>query len=149
MKCASAVQGYQGQPATFFGLMVVRSNGEVRLNVRNSGLLDFTTNPRHEALSDYWKSKDESTAMKLVTPAWKASAPSCAGEAQLVGASFLRATAKEEHYAMKGPFQLMGAYATANLAEIRTEDVQRLYIHGVLRPVVGKFLLFQRVMRRK
>ena len=134
---ASAVQGYQGQPATFFGLMVVRENGEVRLNIRNSGLIDFTTNPRHEALSEFWKAKDESSDMKLVTPVWRASAPSCDGEAQLVCASFLRATAKEEHYAMKGPFQLMGVYATANLSEIRTKDGQRLYIHGVLRDWSG------------
>jgi hypothetical protein len=131
------VQGYQGHPATFFGLMAVRENGEFRLTIRNSGLIDFTTDPRHIALSEYWQAKGESTDMKLVTPAWKAAAPSCDGDAQLVCASFLRATAKEEHYAMKSPFQVMGVYATANLAEIRTKDGQRLYIHGVLRDWSG------------
>ena len=38
---------------------------------------------------------------------------------------------------MKGPFQMMGVYATANLSEIRTKDGQRLYIHGVLRDWSG------------
>jgi hypothetical protein len=38
---------------------------------------------------------------------------------------------------MKGPFQMMGVYASANLSEIRTKDGQRLYIHGVLRDWSG------------
>jgi hypothetical protein len=80
--------------------------------------------------------------LKLVTPVWRASAPSCDGEAQPVCASFLRAIAREEHYAMKGPFQMMGVYASANLSEIRTKDGQRLYIHGfagLVRVGVGDF----------
>ena len=134
---ASTVQGPDGQPATFLGLTAIRENGEVRLNIRNNGLIDFSTNARHEMLTEYWKSKDESSEIRLATPAWKASAPFCDGEAQLACASFLRATAKEEHYALQNPFQLMGVYASANLTDIHTKDGQRLFIHGVLRDWSG------------
>ena len=59
------------------------------------------------------------------------------GDAQLACASFLRATMKEEHYAMQNPFQLMGVYACANLSDLYTKDGQRLFIHGVLRDWSG------------
>ena len=47
---ASTVQGLDGQPATIFGLTVIRQNGEVRLNIGNNGWIDYTSNPRHQQL---------------------------------------------------------------------------------------------------
>ena len=134
---AATVQGLEGQPATFLGLTAIRENGEVRLNIRNNGLIDHNSNPRHEKLAEFWSAKDESSELRMVTPAWKAQAPSCDGDAQLACASFLRATMKEEHYAMQNPFQLMGVYACANLSDLYTKDGQRLFIHGVLRDWSG------------
>ena len=134
---AATVQGREGQPATFFCLTAIRENGEVRLNFRNNGLIDHTSNPRHEKLSEFWNAKGESSEWELVTPSCEDQALSCHGDAQLACASFLRATMKEEHYAMQNPFQLMGVYACANLSDLYTKDGQRLFIHGVLRDWSG------------
>jgi len=38
---------------------------------------------------------------------------------------------------MKSPFQLMGAFASANLADIYTKDGKRLFVQGVLRDWSG------------
>ena len=37
---APTVQGLYGQPATFFGLAVIRENGQLTLHVRKNGLID-------------------------------------------------------------------------------------------------------------
>jgi hypothetical protein len=68
---------------------------------------------------------------------WKPQTLSCDGDAQLACASFLRATMKEEHYAMRNPFQLMGVYACANLIGVFTKDGQRLFVDAVLRDWSG------------
>ena len=59
---------------------------------------------------------------QVVALSWKPQASSCDGDAQLACASLLPATMKEEHYAMRNPFQLIGVYACANLAGVFTKD---------------------------
>ena len=136
---AVAMQGCAGQAATILGMIVVKDDTEVKLSIRSSAIVDFTNTPRHTVLTDYVNSQDASTQLLSVTPTWMPSSqtPSCDGEALLACASFLRATGKDEHYAMKNPFQLMGAFASANLADIYTKDGKRLFVQGILRDWSG------------
>ena len=69
---ALSVQGLDGQPATFLGLTVLRENGEVRLNFRTTGLLDYTNNPRHQQLSEYWNAKNVAAELKVTQLIWLA-----------------------------------------------------------------------------
>jgi hypothetical protein len=133
------MQGCEGRAATILGMIVVKDDTEVKLSIRSSAIVDFTNTPRHEALQEYYKSQDASTQLVSVTPTWMPSSqsPSCDGEALLACASFLRAVGKDEHYAMKSPFQLMGAFASANLGDIYTKDGKRLFVQGVLRDWSG------------
>jgi hypothetical protein len=136
---AVAMQGCAGQAATILGMIVVKDDNEVKLSIRSSAIVDFTNTPRHAALTDYVKSRDDSTQLVSVTQTWTPSSqtPSCDGEALLACASFLRATGRDEHYAMNSPFQLMGAFASANLADIYTKDGKRLFVQGILRDWSG------------
>ena len=118
-------------------MAVIRENGQLILHIKNNGLIDYASNPRHQQLSEFWNAKDESAVLKLVTPAWKAQTPFCDRDSQLACASFLRATMKEEHYSTRNPFQLMGVYACANLADVCTKNGQRLFVGGVLRDWSG------------
>ena len=133
------MQGCEGRAATILGMIVVKDDTEVKLSIRSSAIVDFTNTPRHEALQEHYKSQDASTQLVSVTPTWMPSSqsPSCDGEALLACASFLRAIGRDEHYAMKSPFQLMGAFASANLGDIYTKDGKRLFVQGVLRDWSG------------
>jgi hypothetical protein len=133
------MQGCAGQAATILGMVVVKDDVDVKLSIRSSAIVDFTNTPRHEALAEYFKSRDASTQLVSVTPTWMPSSqsPSCDGEALLACASFLRAIGRDEHYAMKSPFQLMGAVASANFGDTYTKDGSRLFVQGVLRDWSG------------
>jgi hypothetical protein len=134
---ADAVQGLAGQAGTLFGMVAVYDNQQVKLSIRNGALLDFSSNQRHEQLEKSCKSRTEATEIVCVTQSWTARAPSCDGDAVLACACFLKTAAKEEHYAMQEPFQLMGVYASGNLSDIYTQDRQRFFIHGMLRDWSG------------
>lgn len=136
---AVAMQGCTGQAVTILGMVVVKEDIDVKLSIRSSAIVDFTNTPRHEALAEYCKSQDASTQLLSVTPTWTPSSQSTCldGEALLACASFLRAVGRDEHYAMKSPFQLMGAVASANLGDIHTKDGSRFFVQGVLRDWSG------------
>lgn len=135
---AHAVQGRAKASVLILGMLAIHDNGQVKLSVRSSSVLDFRKTLRTEALEKFAQDRTDDALTKCVTQAWSgSSAPSCDGAAVLLCAAFLKAVSKEEQFSPREPFQLMGVYATANLSDIHTKDGQRLFVSGVLRDWSG------------